>query len=47
VTVSELRDQDLNGIVYHSVRYPDDQVVALFWSIVARIPKPGQHFLYH
>ena len=43
----ELRDQESNGIVYTSVRYPEGFAVALFWLDVAGIPAQGQHFSYY
>ena len=41
------RDEDSNGIIYTSVRYPDGLAVALFWPDVAGIPTQGQHFSYY
>ena len=43
---AKLRDQDSNGLVYTSVRYPDGLAVALFWPDIAGIPTQGQHFSY-
>ncbi len=40
----ELRDRNANGLLYHSVRYPVGQAVALFWPDVAGAPKQGDHF---
>ncbi len=42
-----LRENNSNGVLYKSVRYPDGLAVALFWPDVAGIPKQGQHFSYY
>ena len=44
---SDLRDQNSNGIVYTSIRYPQGSAVALFWPDIAGIPIQGQHFSYY
>lgn len=42
-----LRDQqNSNGIVYPSVRYPLGEAVAVFWPDVIGIPVQGQHLCY-
>lgn len=40
----ELRDNNSNGLLYRSMRYPDGLAVALFWPDVAGVPQQGQHF---
>lgn len=43
----KLRNQEANGIVYQSVRYPDGLAIAAFWPDVIGIPVQGQHFSYY
>jgi len=43
----ELRDNNSDGMVYPSVRYPSGQCIGAFWPDVVGIPVQGRHFSYH
>jgi hypothetical protein len=39
-------DEDSNGIVYRSVRYPAGEAIAAFWPDVVSIPMQARHLCY-
>jgi hypothetical protein len=44
---TELREQESNGVLYPSVRYPRGLCVALFYPNVPHIPSQASHYRYH
>ena len=44
---ARLREQDSNGVVYPSVRFPDGECIAAFYPDVVTPPVQGRHLSYH